>query len=217
MAHDAVAAGQARKAHYLFVDTAGRYAHQAQPDAGIAKTASRDGQATAGGAARGIAGARRDDWHECAEPSAGIQQGGAAVGLDLHYEAGRHQQRGDGSGDSKGTGAADQVHRLGGAHGRSATVRREAVRRSAVRRVSLEDHYMRLALRLARRGYGMTSPNPMVGAVLVKRGRIIGRGWHRRAGEPHAEIEALHDCQLDPDRAADDCDLGHCSAHALPF
>jgi diaminohydroxyphosphoribosylaminopyrimidine deaminase/5-amino-6-(5-phosphoribosylamino)uracil reductase len=50
---------------------------------------------------------------------------------------------------------------------------------------------MRLALRLARRGYGATSPNPMVGAVLVKGGRIIGRGWHRRAGLPHAEIEAL--------------------------
>jgi diaminohydroxyphosphoribosylaminopyrimidine deaminase/5-amino-6-(5-phosphoribosylamino)uracil reductase len=54
---------------------------------------------------------------------------------------------------------------------------------------------MRLALRLARRGYGATSPNPMVGAVLVKGGQIIGRGWHRRAGLPHAEIEALHDAQ----------------------
>ena len=54
---------------------------------------------------------------------------------------------------------------------------------------------MRLALRLARRGYGMTSPNPMVGAVLVKGGKIIGRGWHRRAGLPHAEIEALRDAQ----------------------
>ncbi|TAK98480.1 MAG: bifunctional diaminohydroxyphosphoribosylaminopyrimidine deaminase/5-amino-6-(5-phosphoribosylamino)uracil reductase RibD [Verrucomicrobia bacterium] len=54
---------------------------------------------------------------------------------------------------------------------------------------------MRLALRLARRGYGATSPNPMVGAVLVKRGQIIGRGWHRRAGGPHAEIEALRDAQ----------------------
>jgi len=51
------------------------------------------------------------------------------------------------------------------------------------------------ALALARRGYGQTSPNPMVGAVLVKRDRIIGRGWHRRAGGPHAEIEALHDAQ----------------------
>jgi diaminohydroxyphosphoribosylaminopyrimidine deaminase/5-amino-6-(5-phosphoribosylamino)uracil reductase len=58
-----------------------------------------------------------------------------------------------------------------------------------------DTHFMRLALRLARRGYGMTSPNPMVGAVLVKAGKIIGRGWHRRAGEPHAEIEALRDAQ----------------------
>ncbi len=54
---------------------------------------------------------------------------------------------------------------------------------------------MRAALRLARRGLGATSPNPMVGAVLVKGGKIIGRGWHRRAGLPHAEIEALRDAQ----------------------
>ena len=56
-------------------------------------------------------------------------------------------------------------------------------------------HFMRFALRLARHGYGTTSPNPMVGAVLVKNGKIIGRGWHRRAGGPHAEIEALRDAQ----------------------
>lgn len=54
---------------------------------------------------------------------------------------------------------------------------------------------MKLALRLAQRGYGATSPNPMVGAVLVKGARVIGRGWHHRAGLPHAEIEALHDAQ----------------------
>ncbi len=54
---------------------------------------------------------------------------------------------------------------------------------------------MCLALRLARHSYGTTSPNPMVGAVLVKGGKIIGRGWHRLAGEPHAEIEALRDAQ----------------------
>jgi diaminohydroxyphosphoribosylaminopyrimidine deaminase/5-amino-6-(5-phosphoribosylamino)uracil reductase len=59
----------------------------------------------------------------------------------------------------------------------------------------MNDPYMRLALRLARRGYGATSPNPMVGAVLIKGGKIIGRGWHHRAGEPHAEIEALRDAQ----------------------
>jgi len=54
---------------------------------------------------------------------------------------------------------------------------------------------MREALKLAQQGYGMTSPNPMVGAVLVKGGRIIGRGFHQRAGHPHAEIEALRDAQ----------------------
>jgi diaminohydroxyphosphoribosylaminopyrimidine deaminase/5-amino-6-(5-phosphoribosylamino)uracil reductase len=53
--------------------------------------------------------------------------------------------------------------------------------------------YMRLAFRLARRGYGTTSPNPMVGAVVVKGGKIIGSGWHHRAGEPHGEIEAIRD------------------------
>ena len=55
--------------------------------------------------------------------------------------------------------------------------------------------HMRLSLRLARRGYGATSPNPMVGALLLKGGKILGRGWHHRAGEPHAEIEALRDAQ----------------------
>src|ERR1043165_8907797 len=55
--------------------------------------------------------------------------------------------------------------------------------------------FMRHALRLARRGYGTTAPNPMVGAVLAKGGKIIGQGWHRRAGGPHAEVEALLDAK----------------------
>jgi len=59
----------------------------------------------------------------------------------------------------------------------------------------IDARYMRLALRLAKRGYGTTSPNPMVGAVLVKAGKVIGRGWHRAAGKPHAEVEALRDAQ----------------------
>jgi len=53
--------------------------------------------------------------------------------------------------------------------------------------------YIRLALMLARRGFGLTSPNPMVGAILVKQGRILGRGWHHGIGQNHAEIEALND------------------------
>ena len=51
--------------------------------------------------------------------------------------------------------------------------------------------YMKLALSLAARGAGWVSPNPMVGAVVVKDGQVVGRGYHRRAGAPHAEVEAL--------------------------
>ena len=54
-----------------------------------------------------------------------------------------------------------------------------------------DERYMRLALNLARKGLGTTSPNPMVGAVVVKGRTIVGRGYHHRAGEPHAEILAL--------------------------
>jgi diaminohydroxyphosphoribosylaminopyrimidine deaminase/5-amino-6-(5-phosphoribosylamino)uracil reductase len=50
---------------------------------------------------------------------------------------------------------------------------------------------MRAALDLAARARGRTSPNPMVGAVVVRDGRVVGRGWHERAGAPHAEIVAL--------------------------
>ena len=50
---------------------------------------------------------------------------------------------------------------------------------------------MRRALRLAERGRGRTSPNPMVGAVVVREGRVVGEGWHGGAGLPHAEINAL--------------------------
>lgn len=52
---------------------------------------------------------------------------------------------------------------------------------------------MRAALLLAQRGYGNTSPNPMVGAVLARGSKVLASGWHRRAGESHAEIEALND------------------------
>ena len=56
---------------------------------------------------------------------------------------------------------------------------------------SLDKRYMRLALSLASKGLGRTSPNPAVGAVLLRDGEILSTGWHKRAGGPHAEIEAL--------------------------
>lgn len=51
--------------------------------------------------------------------------------------------------------------------------------------------WMRLAIREARKGQGKTSPNPCVGAVIVKGNRLIAKGWHRKAGTPHAEVHAL--------------------------
>jgi pyrimidine deaminase RibD-like protein len=53
--------------------------------------------------------------------------------------------------------------------------------------------YMRRALALARRGGALVRPNPMVGAILVQGGKIVGKGWHRQYGEPHAEVEAIKD------------------------
>lgn len=54
-----------------------------------------------------------------------------------------------------------------------------------------DEHFMRLAIGLAERGRGKTAPNPVVGAVIVRKGRVIGRGWHAAAGGDHAEIAAL--------------------------
>jgi diaminohydroxyphosphoribosylaminopyrimidine deaminase/5-amino-6-(5-phosphoribosylamino)uracil reductase len=54
-----------------------------------------------------------------------------------------------------------------------------------------DERFMRFALCQARRGLGMTSPNPAVGAVIVDQGQIVASGFHERAGEPHAEINAL--------------------------
>lgn len=61
-----------------------------------------------------------------------------------------------------------------------------------------EKRYMRRAIELAERGRGFTSPNPLVGAVIVKNGAVIGEGWHALCGEPHAEREALAHCTESP-------------------
>jgi diaminohydroxyphosphoribosylaminopyrimidine deaminase/5-amino-6-(5-phosphoribosylamino)uracil reductase len=64
-----------------------------------------------------------------------------------------------------------------------------------------DESWMNLALEEARRGVGKTSPNPPVGAVIVKDGMLLGKGWHRKVGLPHAEREAMADArqQYGPD------------------
>ncbi len=58
----------------------------------------------------------------------------------------------------------------------------------------MPDHeYMKTAIDLAERARGFTSPNPLVGALVVKKGSIVGRGWHRGPGLAHAEVEAIDD------------------------
>ncbi len=58
-----------------------------------------------------------------------------------------------------------------------------------------DEKWIRLALNLARKGLGRTSPNPCVGAVIVKSGKLLGHGWHKQAGKAHAEIEAIRNAQ----------------------
>ncbi len=61
--------------------------------------------------------------------------------------------------------------------------------------MTVEEKYMRRCLDLARNGAGRTSPNPMVGCVIVHNGAIVGEGYHHRAGAPHAEVNAIESVQ----------------------
>ena len=65
----------------------------------------------------------------------------------------------------------------------------------------IDQKYMRIALELAKKGMGRVSPNPLVGAVLVKNGEIIGSGYHAKYGEAHAERNALASCTESPEGA----------------
>ncbi|MBU0993579.1 MAG: bifunctional diaminohydroxyphosphoribosylaminopyrimidine deaminase/5-amino-6-(5-phosphoribosylamino)uracil reductase RibD [Proteobacteria bacterium] len=56
-----------------------------------------------------------------------------------------------------------------------------------------DSYFMAIALALAENGCGFTSPNPMVGCVVVKDGLVVGKGWHEKAGQPHAEVNAIND------------------------
>ncbi len=77
----------------------------------------------------------------------------------------------------------------------------------------LDARYMARALYLARKGLFTTDPNPRVGCVLVKNSNIIGEGWHKRAGEAHAEVDALNNVSETPEGATAYVTLEPCSHH----
>ena len=58
--------------------------------------------------------------------------------------------------------------------------------------MKIQEKYIRRCIELAKNGLGTTYPNPMVGSVIVYDGKIIGEGWHKKAGEPHAEVNAIN-------------------------
>ena len=59
--------------------------------------------------------------------------------------------------------------------------------------MTLPEEHMREALSLAKKGLLTTRPNPLVGCVITHRNKVIGRGWHERAGQNHAEVNAIND------------------------
>ncbi len=64
---------------------------------------------------------------------------------------------------------------------------------TSIKQKDIDEHYMRMALALALNGGTSVSPNPKVGCVIVRDSKIIGKGWHRCCGKPHAEVEAVRD------------------------
>jgi len=80
-------------------------------------------------------------------------------------------------------------------------------------RIRLDEKWMEMAVGLAKRAGNSTRPNPRVGAILVKGGRIVGAGYHRRAGLPHAEIEAIQKAGVKAKGAKLFVTLEPCSTH----
>lgn len=75
----------------------------------------------------------------------------------------------------------------------------------------MDEYYMTKALALAKKGRGKVNPNPMVGAIIVKEGRIIGEGYHMAYGEAHAEVNAFKNCKESPEGATLYVTLEPCS------
>ncbi len=73
------------------------------------------------------------------------------------------------------------------------------------------EKFIQRCFELAERGFGLVSPNPLVGSVIVKEGRIISEGYHKKFGMPHAEAEAINNCDADLSNATLYCNLEPCS------
>jgi len=76
-----------------------------------------------------------------------------------------------------------------------------------------DEYFMKKALDLASKGQGETSPNPMVGAVIVKNGKIVGKGYHQSAGKAHAEVNAIDDAGIHAENATLYVTLEPCNHH----
>jgi diaminohydroxyphosphoribosylaminopyrimidine deaminase/5-amino-6-(5-phosphoribosylamino)uracil reductase len=83
----------------------------------------------------------------------------------------------------------------------------------ATQQHNTDEQWMLRAVALARRGEGRTRPNPPVGAVVVRQGRLLGTGWHHQAGLPHAEVEAIRACHEAPQGATIYVTLEPCCTH----
>ena len=77
--------------------------------------------------------------------------------------------------------------------------------------INLDKKFMQLAIELARKGEGKVNPNPMVGAVIVRDGIVIGEGYHEKYGEGHAEVNAFKSLKEDPSEATMYVTLEPCS------
>ncbi len=74
-----------------------------------------------------------------------------------------------------------------------------------------DEYFMEMALNLAKKGIGLTNPNPLVGAVIIKDGKVIGKGYHEKYGENHGEINALNNAKEDVHGATMYVNLEPCS------
>jgi len=73
--------------------------------------------------------------------------------------------------------------------------------------------YLNLALKLAKKGKGLVSPNPLVGAILIKNGKVIGKGFHKKYGGKHAEVNAINNSKEDIAGSTLYCNLEPCCHH----